>query len=196
LDALGEVPDLPAFGAVPDSERDIVRQQALSGLNAPRTSSMGRLFDAVSALAGICTAITFEAQAAIALEMLATPYIESGAKVPRLPVEIGPDGVIALAPLLGGIVEKVEAGRGPGMIAAAFHVWAAEVALVMALHAQKASGLRTVALGGGVWQNRLLLALAVPRLQGAGFEVLVRERIPPGDGGLSLGQAAVAAATM
>jgi hydrogenase maturation protein HypF len=167
------------------------------GINAPLTSSAGRLFDAVAALLGVRDAINYEGQAAIELEQWADPA-ERGAY--RVAVE--PGGAMAGtgplrvcgADLVRAAAEDLLAGVGPAVIAARFHRGvAAAIAGVCTALAER-SGLGTVALSGGVFQNLLLLGQVVDRLEESGFRVLTHARVPPNDGGISLGQAVVAGA--
>jgi hydrogenase maturation protein HypF len=170
-------------------EQQVIARQVASGLNTPLTSSMGRLFDAVSALLGICHTATYEGQAAIELEAAVDPGedgayqfdLESGAV-------IEPGGVIAQ------IMNDLAAGIPVGRIAARFHNAVAQiiadvVARIAALH-----GLQEVALSGGVFQNVTLLDRTLSLLHAAGYEVLTHQLVPPNDGGLALGQAVIACA--
>ncbi len=195
LETLGDIPPIPTLSHINPQERQIVVQQVERGINTPLTSSCGRLFDAASALLGICPVTTFEAQAAIALELAAreadleqiTPY----------EFAIGPDrrgesGAIRVGSLLAGMVEDLLAGRPVPEIAAAFHATLAEMIVTAAEMTRERVGLGTVALSGGVFQNRLFLRLARERLRARGFEVLSHRRVPANDGGLSLGQAVIA----
>ena len=186
----GEIPPLPAFDGLPEQERLIVAQQVKRGLNSPPTSSCGRLFDAVSAMTGVCTVTTFEAQAAIALELAARSV--DPASVRPYPFSLEESGEIRLGELLAAISEDVLAGRPVSQIAAAFHVTIAEMAVRAAEQVRERYGLATAALSGGVFQNRLLLRLARERLRAAGFDVLTHRQVPANDGGLSLGQAVLA----
>ncbi|MFC5828574.1 carbamoyltransferase HypF [Nonomuraea insulae] len=158
---------------------------------SPLTSSAGRLFDAVSALLGVRDTITYEGQAAIELEQRADPA-ETG---------VYPAAVTGPGPLLvqGGdlvraVAEDLAAGTDPGVIAGRFHNGVAAAITRACVTLRQATGLTAVALSGGVFQNVLLLERTVERLRAAGFRVLRHVRVPPNDGGISLGQAAVAAA--
>jgi hydrogenase maturation protein HypF len=186
----GSIPELPTLAAFPQEERRIVVQQIERGVNTPQTSSCGRLFDAVSALAGVCPVATFEAQAAIALE-LAARRANAHQTVPY-PFSVDADGTIRVAALLATIVEDVEAGRAASQIAARFHASVAQMAVEAACQTRERAGVTTAALSGGAFQNRLLLRLTRDGLRAAGFEVLTHRQVPANDGGLSLGQAAVA----
>jgi hydrogenase maturation protein HypF len=199
----GELPDLPPSAAEPgrslsDQERRIVRQQVDRQLNTPLTSAAGRLFDAVATLIGVRQRVTYEAQAAIELEMLATQWgaeHRTGDVPPAYPFTLreGQDGVIiGLRELLGAIQADLAAGRSQAEIGWRFHHTLADMIVFVCRQIATDSDLGTVALSGGCFQNRLLLELAVPRLEGAGFHVLLHRQVPCNDGGISLGQAALA----
>jgi hydrogenase maturation protein HypF len=160
----------------------------------PRTSSVGRLFDAVAALLGLGTRVTYEGQAATALEALATGARDRPTTFP-CDTRLDGDGLVLDAgPLVAGVLEARDAGVDPPTIAAGFHRGLAAATAALAARAAGERGLTTVALSGGVFQNRLLTGLVVEQLEAAGLEVLVHRRVPPNDGGLSLGQLAVARA--
>ncbi len=195
----GQLPSLrppPAptnFGG--EEELRIIQQQIDQGINCPQTSAGGRLFDAVSALLGIRERITYEAQAAIELEMAAqipNPKSQISNSYP-FGVEEGEDGmVIRLRPLFEALLADRRGGVAVGKMAYRFHVTVAEMMRVVCERIAGETGLRTVALSGGCFQNRLLLALVVPRLQGVGLRVLLHRQVPCNDGGISLGQAVIA----
>jgi hydrogenase maturation protein HypF len=161
-----------------------VAELARTGLAAPTTTSIGRLFDAVAALCGVRTEVTYEGQAAGELEALAD-RAERGA----YPLEVA-HGILDARSTVLAVASDLAAGVEAPLVAARFH---GAVARATA-QACAASGLETAVLAGGVWQNRLLLELTLPLLRGAGLRVLVPERLPPNDGAISYGQAAVAAA--
>ena len=191
-ETLGEIPRIPTLSRISHvnpQEQSLVIQQVERHLNAPLTSSAGRLFDAVSALLGLCPVTTFEAQAAIALELAAREADLDAAR--PYPFDLGADGILRLGPLLAALVADVQGGRAVSAIAADFHVTLAEMVGAAAAQARDRSGLDVAALSGGVFQNRLLLRLTRARLRAAGFEVLTHQQVPANDGGLSLGQAVV-----
>ena len=161
-------------------------------INTVQTSSCGRLFDAVAALLGVRDEITYEAQAAIELETLAR---SSPPATHIYPFAIR-DGTIQTGDILASIIGDLESGTPKPKIARAFHDTMAEVAARMALDARGKSGIDVVALSGGCFQNRLLQAAAIARIELEGFTVLVHHRVPANDGGLALGQAVVAAARL
>jgi hydrogenase maturation protein HypF len=162
------------------------------GINTVQTSSCGRLFDAVAALLGVRHEITYEAQAAIELETLAR---SSPPANHIYPFSIR-DNAIQTGDMLAAIIGDLENGTPKTKIARAFHDTMGEVAARMALDARKKSGIGVVALSGGCFQNRLLQAAAIERIEREGFSVLVHHRVPANDGGLALGQAVVAAARL
>jgi hydrogenase maturation protein HypF len=171
---------------------DVVRL-ARGGVHAPLTSSAGRLFDAAAAVLGVRDAVNYEGQAAIELEQLADPG-QTAAGAYRAAIEPGEPFTVRGADLIAAIVADLRAGLAREVIAARFH--GGIIALVEAGCAllRERHGLGTVALSGGVFQNLLLLGGAVSRLEARGFRVLTHSRVPCNDGGISLGQAVVAAA--
>jgi len=188
--ALGlEIDDLPFLRGLDENAVAIVRQQVEKGINAPHTSSMGRLFDAVACLAGVRTDVTYEAQAAIELEVRSRPYLSGAQPFPIL-MEQGQS--IGLKEFLGAVIDSVRAGQPAGLIGARFHKTVSGIALAACQCLRAQTGLDEVALSGGVWQNGILLDLARAQLQNAGFVVYVHRQAPANDGGLALGQAAVA----
>jgi hydrogenase maturation protein HypF len=219
LDGLDSLDGLDAGGL------DVVRRNsaqwpavvamARKGVNAPLTSSAGRLFDAVAALLGVRDAINYEGQAAIELEQLADPA-ERGAY--QAGIEPGDSGAHAgpgqsAAPAAAGAAtgsgrpfrvrgadlvraaaDDLAAGVPPAVIAARFHNGVAAVVAAACLRIRERDALTTVALSGGVFQNMLLLNQVAARLESGGFTVLTHSRVPCNDGGISLGQAVIAAA--
>jgi hydrogenase maturation protein HypF len=154
-------------------------------VNAPTSSGMGRLFDAAAALLGVRERVTYEGQAAIELEQLAG---ETDAE----PYDCGLDGGrIAGADLIAAVHDDLDAGRPPDQIAAAFHegVAAAAARACAEVPGQPAK----VVLSGGSFQNLRLVRSVTRRLDRLGFTVLTHRLVPPNDGGISFGQAAIAA---
>jgi hydrogenase maturation protein HypF len=166
---------------------------ARSGLASPLTSSAGRLFDAVAALCGIRASVSYEGQAAVELEAAAAAG--EGAAYP-LPVAEGDDGLL-LDPRATVRALAAELGHGVGvpLVSARFHNAVAEATARACLRLAESRSVATVVLSGGVFQNRLLLERTGALLAAAGLRVLVPERLPPNDGGISYGQAAIAAAS-
>jgi hydrogenase maturation protein HypF len=161
---------------------------ARRGVSSPLTSSAGRLFDAVAALLGLRDSINYEGQAAIELEQHADPA-EHGA----YPAAIS-RGVVDGADLVRAAAEDLLAGTETALIAARFHNGVADAIVRNCTALRDLTGITTVALSGGVFQNLLLLTRTGQRLRAAGFRVLTHSRVPANDGGISLGQVAVASA--
>lgn len=168
-----------------------VRSLARTGVSAPRTSSAGRLFDAVAALLGVRDRINYEGQAAVELEQLAEP--DAGGAYPVTLAGERPF-VAEGAELVRAVASELRAGVDGTVIAARFHTSVAELIAAGCVRIRETTGLDAVALSGGVFQNQLLLGRTADLLAEHGFRVLVHRRVPPNDGGISLGQAAVAAA--
>jgi hydrogenase maturation protein HypF len=186
-----EISSVTAFCA---EERNALRGQLKHAINTPLTSSMGRLFDAVSALVGVRQTVNYEAQAAIELEALVDPQ-ETGAypfDYKRSQSGGTAARVVDPAPLLEAALADWRRGVSQSVIAARFHNGIAQMVLEVCLSIQSQTGHDRVALSGGVWQNMTLFDKTVRLLRNAGFEVLVHQKVPANDGGLSLGQAAVA----
>jgi len=191
----GAVPDVPALQDIPAEEMHIVQRQVEQQINTPQTSSCGRFFDAVAALCGVRQRVTYEAQAAIELEMLSRDVAaaqEGKASYPFSIVEVDETKIIHVGDTWGAILTDLHAGQTAAAIGWRFHRTIAQMVTEMCQRLRAESDLWTVALSGGCFQNRLLLALTLPLLQAAGFEVLVHHQVPCNDGGLSLGQAVVA----
>jgi hydrogenase maturation protein HypF len=195
--------ELPELSGIREQERRIVRQQVERRLNTPLTSAAGRLFDAVAALIGIRQKVTYEAQAAIEMEMLATRWRASSLRsastsqglLPAFPFDIEPGEqghIVRLGPLFQALQASLAGGTSPAEIGWRFHLTMAELILRTCQLIAGETTLRTVALSGGCFQNRLLLTLVVPRLEQAGFQVLLHHQVPCNDGGVSLGQASLA----
>jgi hydrogenase maturation protein HypF len=181
---------LPPVAAATNEERGILKSQLETEINTPPTSSMGRLFDAVSSIIGLCHRVTYEAQAACELESVADPS-EKGSYTFNLG-----DETVDPAPMLHALVTDWRRGIGPETLSARFHNGVADVTVKACERIREKSGLERVVLSGGVWQNLVLLRKTVARLEGAGFRVLVHHRVPANDGGLALGQALIAAARL
>src|SRR5262249_4104316 len=187
-----------------------VRSLAAAGVNSPLTSSAGRLFDAVSALLGLRDAITYEGQAAIALEQHADPHergadpahIDDAARMhdtARIDNASRTDSAggplqVAGADLVAAAAEDLLRGTEPAVIAARFHNGVSDLIVATCRRLRAATGVATVALSRGGLQNLLLLRRTVDHLADDGFRVLTHSRVPTNDGGISLGQAAVAVA--
>jgi hydrogenase maturation protein HypF len=191
--------DLPPVQACPPAERLLLWRQLQTGFHSVPTSSIGRLCDAVAALAGVCQVAGYEAQAAIELESLAGGSHSGAAAEPHriaYAFEYLQEGNLTIfdaAPLIRQIAQDVHARRPAPAIAAEFHAALAALILRLSLDLRAETGIRRVALSGGVFQNVTLLRAALTALRQAGFTVLQHRRVPPNDGGLALGQALVGA---
>ncbi|MFD5510279.1 carbamoyltransferase HypF, partial [Streptomyces sp. NPDC127051] len=196
---LGWDPDLPCTAACPPEELRLLRRQLERNLHCVPTSSMGRLFDAVSSLAGVCHHAGYEAQAAIELEGAALAesgtWADGGYAFALHPGEHGGGRPVTAdpAPVLAAVVADVRAGTPKALIAARFHAAVAELVGTLAVLARERHGLDTVALTGGVFANTVLSRACARLLRERGFTVLRHHRVPPNDGGLALGQLMVAA---
>ena len=185
-------PALPPVAACPETERRVLLRQLEGGLNTVPTSSMGRLFDAVAALAGVRQAATYEAQAASELEALVQPGTPGDAY--RFGWRDGAIRTFTAAPVLQAIVEDVRQETPASVIATRFHGAVADLIVATACDLRRRHGLTTVALSGGVFQNVTLAGQAIAGLEAAGFRTLMHHRVPPNDGGLALGQVMLAGA--
>jgi len=170
-----------------------VRRMARLGINAPLTSSAGRLFDAVAALLGVRDEVSYEGQAAIELEQLADPAQTAAYEVTVAPTP-GEAVLVHGADLVRAVLDDLRSGRPRELVGARFHNAVSSAIVRTCDLLREVTGLGTVALSGGVFQNVLLLDRCSDGLHTAGFRVLVYHRVPPNDGGTSLGQAAVVAA--
>jgi hydrogenase maturation protein HypF len=187
--------DLPVMREADDMEVEVIKRQIERRINSPLSSSMGRLFDGISALLGIRGEIDYEGQAAVELEMAS--YEEDYAHVKEsYPYRIVEDGgmrIVRLRDLLSAVIEDLRQGISKGMISVKFHNTVArminEICRLIADETPMASG---VALSGGVFQNRLLLRKTVSLLESSGFQVFTHRQVPCNDGGISLGQAVIA----
>ena len=159
---------------------------------APETTSVGRLFDAVAALLGVAGCVTYEGQAAIELEALARA---AGGSDRSYPFAVDA-GVMDPGPALAALLQDRARGVAVEQVAAGFHRGLAAATARVAVEQASRAGVATVALSGGVFSNVLLSDLLADRLTAAGLQVLRHEQLPPNDGGISVGQAAVAAATL
>jgi hydrogenase maturation protein HypF len=188
-EALGAPPPPPGLvGRVDARAWRAVAEMARTGVGSPVTTSVGRLFDAVAALCGLRTEVTYEGQAAIELEAACDPA-ERGAY--ELPAD---GGVLDARPLVLAAAREIEGGVPAGTVAARVHHALADATAAACARAAGERGTGTVVLSGGAFQNLRLLERTARGLRAAGLRVLVPERVPANDGGIALGQAAVAAA--
>jgi hydrogenase maturation protein HypF len=182
---------LPSLSQIDEDEREIISSQIDNHINTPLTSSCGRLFDAVSALMNLCRTISFEGQAAIAFEMVAS---DSGhlSPYPFHIEKIGGLWQVMLKPLFHALLSDLSDGVSSASISRRFHETVAHVIGEMAALLSKETGVKKVVLSGGCFQNRLLMGLTLPLLRKQGLECFTHSQVPCNDGGISLGQAAVA----
>lgn len=168
-------------------ERQMLRVQLERRVNTPLTSSLGRLFDAAAALAGIRQQVNYEAQAAMEFEATVDPA-ESGA----YHFEIA-EGKIDVRPAFRALIADVRRGMSPATISARFHNGLVEGIREICNEIRMKTAVREVALSGGVWQNRIMLKKAIAGLNADGFRVYIHRQVPTNDGGIALGQAVIAA---
>jgi len=175
-------------------EIELIKRQVQTGINTPLASSMGRLFDAVSALIGVRGEIDYEGQAAVELEMTAyDSHHKVGNEVyPYSITESDGVNIIQLTELFSVIIEDLYQDVSKATISGRFHNTVAHIICEMCQLISRRTGIKQVSLSGGVLQNRLILRKAVPLLEDAGFSVLTHKQVPCNDGGISLGQAVIA----
>ena len=200
---------LASIGQVAEVEIEVIKRQIERKINSPLTSSMGRLFDAISALLGIRGEIDYEGQAAVELEMaayssvIARPVPSEARELDEAisgnnesyPYRIVEDEgirIVHLRDLLSAVIEDLHQGISKGMISVKFHNTVAQMINEMCHLIADETGVSQVALSGGVFQNRLLLRKAVSLLESSGFQVFTHRQVPCNDGGISLGQAVIA----
>ncbi|MER7935765.1 MULTISPECIES: carbamoyltransferase HypF [unclassified Streptomyces] len=180
-------PDLPSVAACSPDELSLLARQLPSQVGCVATSSMGRLFDAVSSLAGVCHRAGYEAQAAVELEAQACLAWDEDTAAHPFGDRFDP------APALRAVITDLRRGTPVPVIAARFHRGVARTVLGLCRGVRRDTGLATVALTGGVFANALLEQAAADLLRDDGFTVLQHREVPPNDGGLALGQLMVAA---
>lgn len=191
---LGEsVWQLPAMPALAATDRQLLQAMLERGINAPLSSSAGRLFDAAAFLVGAADRNSFDGQAGMALEALAET-VEDAALLPchlqpGVPFQLDP------TPLLRGLLQRQQVGESPASLAWAFHASLATAVVEGCELIRKETGFDRVALSGGVFQNRLLTELVYTFLAKSHFSVFIHRLVPPNDGGIALGQAVIAAKT-
>jgi hydrogenase maturation protein HypF len=188
-----EALDLPVWKHVPAKKVTAVRAMIERSINTVETSACGRLFDAVASISGLRHEVNFEAQAAIELEMSAIAGVDE-----NYPFEIsdGEPWQIDMRPAIEAIVHDVVACQPVGVIAARFHTTVAAIVVDVCTRLRAAERLNRVCLSGGTFQNLYLLERTVAGLRSSGFEVFLHAKVPPNDGGISLGQAVIANAAM
>jgi hydrogenase maturation protein HypF len=194
--------DIPFVKQLDYTKWRVLAQMIAQQINCPPTSSLGRLFDAVAALVGLRSTVLYEGQAAIELEILAR---QQEGCIYKEPADLYPftfrkrdqmPAILDVAPMFRAIVHDIQQGVSTSRIAHRFHHAIAELLATACFSAREQTGLHIVTLSGGVFQNQLLLTQLVKRLEEMAFQVYINRRVPPNDGGISLGQIAVAAAHM
>jgi len=187
LDWEDTLPPVQEFCA---EDRTILRTQLEKRINTPDTSSMGRLFDAAAALAGVRQKVNYEGQAAIEFEALVDPTEKGGYHFELDGSQIRMRGAVE------AMMQDVFAGIPSSRISARFHNGLAEMVRKITEKISAETGIRKVILSGGVWQNITLLGRTLSLLRDGGVQVYIHQEVPPNDGGLSLGQAVIAAARL
>jgi hydrogenase maturation protein HypF len=184
--------DLPFLRGIDERRRNVIQQMIDRQIHSPRTSSCGRLFDAVAALAGIRSTVNYEAQAAIELEMAAYDSTDDGA----YPFDLIPDGrhwQIGTFSLFQALLRDLRGQQPVADISRRFHTGLAALFVELAEKIREQSKLNRVCLSGGCFHNVLLFRLMMDGLRAKSFEVYCHSEVPSGDGGISLGQALIAA---
>ena len=187
-----DINDLPFLRDIDEESLHAVRQQIDRELNSPLASSMGRLFDAVASLIGVRNDVTYEAQAALEMEVLSKPFVSKAKSYPYFVDDSKSGKIIRVHELFESIVNDLRSNKSIGQIGANFHKTIADISIDVCRRARESTDLNEVALSGGVWQNQLLLDLVRDELLQDGFVVYVHNQVPTSDGGLSLGQAVIA----
>lgn len=182
--------DLPPVAYLCADERSMLNSMLTNHINSPLTSSMGRLFDAVSSLLGVCQLSTYEGQAAIELEAIADPNVAGSYCFPF------DRNIIRTKQVISDVIIDCRAGVPRGIIAAKFHNSVVNLIASLAGKIRSDKGLNKVALSGGVWQNIYLLERTIQKLNMEGFQVLIHNKLPANDSCVSLGQAVVAGFNM
>ena len=191
------------LGGLDEQTRSVTATMIERGINSPRTSSMGRLFDAAAAILGICGQATYEGEPAIELEAATWRVLDSESICPTgnmasfsVAESSRPDDchVLNSRPLFEALLEGIRAGVPAGRLALDFHVTIARASAHIASEICTREGLDTVALSGGVFMNRLLLQLLTRELKSMGLTVLIPHSVPVNDGCIAFGQAAIARA--
>lgn len=189
------------LGGLDEQTRSITTTMIKRNINSPRTSSMGRLFDAAAAILDICGTATYEGEPAIELEAAAWHALGSRTVRPidyqsGIPTSVDDSTILDSQPLIEALLEGIEAGASPDRLALGFHIVIARASARIASEICAREGIDTVALSGGVFMNRLLLRLLTRELKDAGLAVLVPCTVPVNDGCIAYGQAAVARARL
>jgi hydrogenase maturation protein HypF len=189
-----ELPALPFLKSCEPSAVKLLLQMIAKQLNSPLTSSVGRLFDAVAALTGVRSKVSYEGQAALELEMLID---EGGEHEPAYPFSIDQQGdgfVVSARPMIKQLLKDIASDVSSAAISARFHNGLVQLVVEVCQKIRTTHGEMPVALSGGVFQNRYLTERTARLLRQADFQVVLHRLVPPNDGGLALGQAVIAGA--
>ena len=178
--------DLPPVFDLNSQELEVLAVQLKRSINTPLTSSMGRLFDAVASLVGVRQQASYEGQAAIELEAIADPNERGSYEFDISGKSFSP------AHLFSALIKDLRAGVQLPILSARFHNSVANLSLELCRRIRSLSGIETIALSGGVWQNRFLIARTVYNLETNGFTILRHQQTPVNDGCIALGQLMVA----
>jgi hydrogenase maturation protein HypF len=181
--------DIACFREVPAPQFKLVDTMLTRRVQTVQTSSCGRLFDAVAAISGMGSEVTFEGQAAIALEMAADPGVTERY---GFDLQQGEPIVVDLRQTIATIAKEVARNRPAGEISARFHNTLSAAIVEVCCRIRNSDGLDRLCLSGGVFQNHLLLGLTAPELRRLGFGVFLPAMVPANDGGISLEQAVIA----
>jgi len=179
--------DLPVIKEISGEQITLIQTMIKRGLNSPLTSSCGRLFDAVSSILGICSEVTFEAEAAIQLEMLLDKSVDES-----YDLDVNTLGALSMQSLIKSIIDDFQNGVPVSKISAKFHNTLAWMFTEIAELTREKTKINRVALSGGVFQNVYFFNRLVEQLKSRDFEILTHAQIPTNDGGLALGQIAIA----
>ena len=180
--------NLSPVQALSKTEKQVILHQLETSINTPLTSSMGRLFDAVSSLIGIRQTINYEGQAAIEMETVAASDENNFYEIEFKPEQTS----INLHTFWEQLLNDIDSGTPPSVLSARFHNSIAQLSLKVSLALQSRYAINTVVISGGVWQNRYLFNKTVALLQQNQFKVLTHKHVPTNDGGIALGQLLIA----
>ena len=179
--------DLPFVNEMDRSQWSTMASMIATKTNCPETSSMGRLFDAISGLLCLRSTVNYEGQAAIELEAIAAKTVSGDYEF-----EVADGGIIKAESIFKRAVEDLIDGRPAAEVSGKFHLAVADMIVTVAAQTRDTRNLNRIALSGGVFQNMFLLERTYDLLMASGFEVLTHSRVPSNDGGISFGQAAIA----
>lgn len=183
--------NLPLFGQIDDSKVKFIVEMISKKINSPLTSSLGRFFDGIAAIIGIRNTVVFEGQAAMELEMMSDEKTKGSYNFEWKAEETHR---IFLQPIISGVVDDMETGVSPSIISGKFHNTIIALFSELCEVIRKENGLNRVALSGGVFQNSIILSGLIKELKQRDFQVITHSLVPTNDGGISLGQAMIAAA--